>query len=69
MCVGFTDLNKAYPKDSYPLPRIDQLVDTMAGYKLLTFIDAILRYNQIWMVPKDEEKKILSLTKAYFVIG
>ena len=32
MCVDFTDLNKAYPKDSYPLPRIDQLVDSIAGH-------------------------------------
>jgi hypothetical protein len=40
MCVDFTDLNKAYPKDSYPLPRIDQLVDSTASHKLLTFMDA-----------------------------
>ena len=37
MCVDFTDLNKACPKDSFPLPRIDQLVDSTAGYRLLTF--------------------------------
>ena len=40
MCVDFTDLNKACPKDSFPLPRIDQLVDSTAGHKLLTFMDA-----------------------------
>ncbi|KAK1576224.1 hypothetical protein Q3G72_012019 [Acer saccharum] len=40
MCVDFTDLNKACPKDSFPLPRIDQLVDATAGHKLLSFIDA-----------------------------
>ena len=39
-CVDFTDLNKACPKDSYPLPRIDQLVDSTAGHKLLSFMDA-----------------------------
>ena len=39
MCVDFTDLNSVYPKDSFPLPRIDQLVDSTAGHKLLTFID------------------------------
>ena len=45
MCVDFTDLNKACPKDSYPLPRIDQLVDSTAGHKLLSFMDAFSRYN------------------------
>ena len=42
MCVDFTDLNQACPKDSFPLPRIDQLMDSTAGHKLLTFMDAFL---------------------------
>ena len=42
MCVDFTDLNKACPKDSYPLTRIDQLVDSTTGHKLLSFMDAFL---------------------------
>ena len=45
MCVNFTDLNKAYPKDSFPLPKIDQLVDSIAGHKLLSFMDAFSGYN------------------------
>ena len=45
MCVDFTDLNKACPKDSFPLPRIDQLVDSTAGHKLLTFMVAFSGYN------------------------
>ena len=45
MCVDFTDLNKACPKDSYPLPRIDQLVDSTADHQLLSFIDAFSGYN------------------------
>ena len=40
MCVNFTDLNKACQKDSFPLPRIDQLVDSIAGHKLLSLMDA-----------------------------
>ena len=56
MCVDFTDLNKAYPKDSYPLPRIDQLVDSTAGYKLLSFMDVFSSYNQIRMDEVDQEK-------------
>ena len=38
-CIDFTNLNKACPKDSFPLPRIDQLVDMTSGHKLISFID------------------------------
>ena len=53
MCVDFTDLNKACLKDSFPLPRINQLVDLTAGHKLLSFMDAFSRYNQILMDEDD----------------
>ncbi|XP_072054232.1 uncharacterized protein [Arachis hypogaea] len=56
MCVDFTDLNKACPKDSYPLPNIDRLVDDTSGYKVLSFMDAYSGYNQIQMHPNDEDK-------------
>ncbi|XP_019163604.1 PREDICTED: uncharacterized protein LOC109159946 [Ipomoea nil] len=56
MCVDYTDLNKACPKDPFPLPRIDQLVDEMAGSALLSFMDAFRGYHQIFMHPADEEK-------------
>jgi len=56
MCVDFTDLNKACPKDSYPLPSIDALVGSASGCKLLSFLDAFSGYNQIKMHPMDEEK-------------
>ncbi|KAJ4720741.1 Retrovirus-related Pol polyprotein from transposon opus [Melia azedarach] len=55
MCVDFTDLNKACPKDSFPLPRIDQLVDATAGHELLSFMDAFSGYNQVKMYAPDEE--------------
>ena len=45
MCVDFTDLNKACPKDNFPLPRINHLVDSTTGHKLLTFMDAFSGYN------------------------
>ena len=54
--MDFTDLNKACLKDSFPLPRIDQLVDSIVGHKLLTFVDAFLGYNQIKMAEEDQEK-------------
>ena len=56
MCVDFTDLNKVCPKDSFPLPRIDQLVDATAGHGLLSFMDAYSGYNQIRMHEPDQEK-------------
>ena len=46
MCVDFTDLNKACPKGSYPLPRVDVLVDSTARHRLLSFMDAFSGYNQ-----------------------
>jgi len=49
ICVDFTDLNKTYPKDSYPFPHIDQLVDSTTRHQLLTFIDAFSGYNQVKM--------------------
>ena len=55
ICVDYTDLNKACPKDSFPLPKIDQLVDATSGHKLLSFMDAFLGYNQIQMALEDEE--------------
>ncbi|XP_016647101.1 PREDICTED: uncharacterized protein LOC107880335 [Prunus mume] len=45
MCQDYTDLNKACPKDSFPLPRIDQLVDATAGHELLSFMDSYSGYN------------------------
>ena len=49
MCVDFMDLNKECPKDSYPLPRVDVLVDSTAQHQLLSFMDAFSGYNQIRM--------------------
>ena len=56
MCMDFTDLNSAYPKDSYPLPHIDLLVDSIVGHHLLSFMDAFFDYNQIRLDEVDQEK-------------
>jgi hypothetical protein len=56
MCVNFTNLNRACPKDSFPLPRIDLLVDSTSGHELLTFMDAFSGYNQIHLDEIDQEK-------------
>lgn len=56
LCIDFTDLNKACPKDLFPLPRIDLLVDSTADCELLSFLDAHQGYNQIGLAPEDQEK-------------
>ena len=53
MCMDFTNLNKACPKDSYPLRKIDKLVDATADHALLSFIDAFSGHHQIPLCPED----------------
>jgi len=54
MCVDYTSLNKACPKNPFPLPRIDQIVDSTAGCETLSFLDAYSRYQQIKMKESDQ---------------
>jgi len=54
MCVDYTSLNKACPKDSFPLPRIDQIVDSTSGCETLCFLDAYSGYHQIAMKEFDQ---------------
>lgn len=56
ICVDYTNLNKACPKDSYLLPIIDQLVDSTAYHSLYSFVDAAQGYHQIPMKEEDQEK-------------
>ena len=60
MCVDFKDLNRTCPKDDFPLPHIDVLVDNTAGSALMFFVDGFSGYNQILMAPED-------MTKMMFV--
>ena len=66
MCVDFTDLNRACPKDSSPLPRIDTLVDSTVRHKLLSFMDAFSRYNQIKMNEEDQERTSFVTNQGLF---
>ena len=66
MCVDFINLNKACPNDSYPLPCIDQLVDSTVGHKLLNFMDTFLNYNQIRMDKTDQEKTSFITSQCLF---
>uniref|UniRef100_A0A2N9I710 Uncharacterized protein n=1 Tax=Fagus sylvatica TaxID=28930 RepID=A0A2N9I710_FAGSY len=55
-CVDFRNLNKACPKDEFPLPNMDLLIDSAAGHAMFSFMDGFSGYNQIFMSPKDAEK-------------
>ena len=56
MCVDYRDPNRASPKDNFPLPHIDVLVDNTANCTLFSFMDGFSSYNQIKMAPEDMEK-------------
>ena len=56
MCVDFTDLNKACPKDPFPMPKIDQLVDATVGHPRMSFLDAFQGYHQIPLALDNQEK-------------
>ena len=56
MCIDYRDLNRASPKDDFPLPHIDVLVENTAHHKVLSFMDGFLGYNQIKMAPEEWRK-------------
>ena len=58
VCVDFTDLNKACPKDPFPMPKIDQLVDATVGHPRMSFLDAFQGYHQIPLALDDQEKTV-----------
>ena len=66
MCVDFTNLNRACPKDSYPLPRIDTLVNSTTRHELLSFMDAFSGYNQIKMSEEDQERTSFVTSQGLF---
>jgi len=66
LCIDFTDLNKACQKDSYPLYRIDALIDGTTGCLLMSFLDAFQGYHQIPLHPKDQEKTTFITNKPTY---
>ena len=58
VCVDFTDLNRACPKDPFPMPKIDQLVDATVGHPRMSFLDAFQGYHQIPLATDDQEKTV-----------
>jgi hypothetical protein len=63
MCIDFIDLNKACPKDEFPLPRIDSLIDAATSLELMSLLDCYSGYHQIWM-KKDDEPKTSFITPS-----
>ena len=57
VCVDFTDINKVCPKDPFPMPRIDQLVDATVSHPQMSFLDAFQGYHQMPLALDDQEKK------------
>ena len=57
VCVDYRDINKAYPKDNYPTPYVDQIVNDCAGNKIFSFMDGFSHYNKINILPIDQPKK------------
>ena len=66
MCVDFMDLNKACPKNNYPFPQIDTLVDSTARHQLLSFMDAFSSYNHIKMEEANQEKTSFVTSQGLF---
>ena len=56
VCIDFMDLNKAFLKDPFPLPQINQLVDATAGHPRMSFLDAFQGYHQVPLAQDDQEK-------------
>ncbi|GKB98784.1 putative nucleotidyltransferase, ribonuclease H [Tanacetum coccineum] len=66
MCIDFKDLNKACPKDLYPLPEIDWKIESLMGFQYKCFLDAYKGYHQIQMTKKDEEKTTFHTEEGVF---
>jgi hypothetical protein len=66
MCINFTDLNKARPKDEFPLSRIDSLIDAAATSELMSLLDCYSCCHRIWMKKEDEPKTSFITTNGTY---
>jgi hypothetical protein len=66
MCMDFTDLNKAYPKELIPLTRMNEIVDSTSGCQYLCLLDVYSGYHQVSMNPEDGEKTSLTTPSRVF---
>jgi hypothetical protein len=56
VCIDYRDINKACPKDNFPTPFVNQIVDDCSGREIFSLMDGFSRYNQINIVPEDQHK-------------
>ena len=68
ICIDFRDLNKATPKDDYPLPSIDRLIDNTAGHAMFSFMDGYSGYNQIKLAARDQSKTSFTTPWGTFLL-
>jgi hypothetical protein len=68
MCIDFTNLNKACPKDEFRLPRIDSLVDATATLELMSLLDCYSGYHQIWMEKDEPKTGCISSSGIYYYL-
>jgi len=66
ICVDFRDLNDACPKDDFPLPVIELMINSTTGHEALPFMDCTAGYNQILMAPEDQEATTFRTPKCIF---
>ena len=66
VCIDFTDLNKSFPKDPFPLRHIEKLVNATAGHQLMSIMDTFSGYNQILMHPEDQEKTSFRTSRGIY---
>ena len=66
VCVDFRDLNEAWPKDDFPLPVTEIMIDATTGHEALSFMDCTAGYNQIHMAPEDQEATAFRTPKGIF---
>ena len=66
VCIDYRELNKATLKDHFPLPFIDQVLDTLAGKSYFSFLDGFSGYNQIQVAPEDQDKTTFTCPSGTF---
>ena len=69
MCIDYIDMNMVCPKDAYPLPNINRLIDKVSRFQVLSFLDAYSEYNQIGCMLQTRRKRHSSLKMTTFVQG
>lgn len=68
MCVDYSDLSRACPKDFNMLPNIDQMIDSTAGHEMLSLMDVYAGYNQIKLAKEDQDDTTFITHKVVFTL-